>query len=194
MRWTRFAPLAVVAASAGVVLGALACRDASAPVVKQSSPSAAPSFATTASPELVDQLKAKFDRFREFQNAAGGGYNAQITNCMADPTLGGMGYHFGNPGLIDGTWEWDKPEILVYAPQPGGWKKLVAVEFVVPFTFWPETNTPPRLFNRDFKKNFTFNLWALHVWLWQKNPSGLFADWNPTVSCPPGTTSMAGMH
>lgn len=25
--------------------------------------------------------------------------------------------------------------------------------------------------------------WVLHVWLWRGNPSGLFEDWNPTVSC-----------
>jgi hypothetical protein len=24
----------------------------------------------------------------------------------------------------------------------------------------------------------------LHVWLWQHNPSGLFAPWNPDVTCP----------
>ncbi|MEH0423926.1 hypothetical protein [Streptomyces sp. B21-083] len=24
----------------------------------------------------------------------------------------------------------------------------------------------------------------LHVWLWKKNPSGMFARWNPTVTCP----------
>jgi hypothetical protein len=26
-------------------------------------------------------------------------------------------------------------------------------------------------------------IWALHVWLWRHNPAGLFADWNPNVSC-----------
>ena len=24
----------------------------------------------------------------------------------------------------------------------------------------------------------------LHVWLWKHNPSGLFAEWNPSVTCP----------
>jgi len=24
----------------------------------------------------------------------------------------------------------------------------------------------------------------LHVWIWRENPSGMFADWNPTVHCP----------
>ena len=26
-------------------------------------------------------------------------------------------------------------------------------------------------------------LWYLHVWTWQENRSGLFADWNPAVKC-----------
>ncbi len=25
--------------------------------------------------------------------------------------------------------------------------------------------------------------YALHVWAWRSNPDGVFADWNPNVSC-----------
>ena len=25
--------------------------------------------------------------------------------------------------------------------------------------------------------------WALHIWIWKYNPSGLFAPYNPHVSC-----------
>jgi hypothetical protein len=25
--------------------------------------------------------------------------------------------------------------------------------------------------------------WALHVWVWAHNPSGMFADWNPSLQC-----------
>jgi hypothetical protein len=32
-------------------------------------------------------------------------------------------------------------------------------------------------------QNHTFDVWALHVWVWKHNPSGMFADWNPQVSC-----------
>ena len=31
---------------------------------------------------------------------------------------------------------------------------------------------------------------ALHLWLWKHNPSGLFAPFNPRVSCDPGS----GLH
>ena len=40
------------------------------------------------------------------------------------------------------------------------------------------------LFGETFHRNDGAGLWVLHVWLWNHNPAGLFADWNPTVSCP----------
>ncbi len=27
------------------------------------------------------------------------------------------------------------------------------------------------------------NLNLMHAWVWKHNPSGMFADWNPNVSC-----------
>jgi hypothetical protein len=37
--------------------------------------------------------------------------------------------------------------------------------------------------------------YELHVWAWKTNPSGMFADWNPRVSCEEfvGATTMPGM-
>ncbi len=26
--------------------------------------------------------------------------------------------------------------------------------------------------------------YALHAWIWKKNPSGLLQPWNPSVACP----------
>jgi hypothetical protein len=60
--------------------------------------------------------------------------------------------------------------------------RLVGVEYVVPFGAWTAPE-PPVLFGQHFHRNETFGLWALHVWVWQHNPSGLFADWNPRVTC-----------
>jgi hypothetical protein len=25
--------------------------------------------------------------------------------------------------------------------------------------------------------------WSLHVWIWAHNPSGMFSEWNPSISC-----------
>jgi hypothetical protein len=52
----------------------------------------------------------------------------------------------------------------------------------VPFGAWAGSE-PPELFGQHFHRNEAFGIWALHVWVWRNNPSGLFADWNPRVSC-----------
>jgi hypothetical protein len=26
--------------------------------------------------------------------------------------------------------------------------------------------------------------WLKHAWIWKHNPAGMFADWNPEVTCP----------
>jgi hypothetical protein len=121
--------------------------------------------------------------FRTFSAAADAGYSAKITSCMADATAGGMGFHYGNTALIDGTVSVDKPELLLYEPQADGSEELVAVEYIIPYTAHARSDTPPVLFGQQFKQNDTFQLWGLHVWAWKNNPSGLYADWNPNVNC-----------
>jgi hypothetical protein len=103
---------------------------------------------------------------------------------MTDPKLGGMGFHYGKTSLIDGRVAVDEPELLLYEPQSNGRMRLVAVEYIMPLQL---SATPPRLFGRDFSVNAAFGIWALHAWVWKDNPSGMFADWNPRVTCPAGT-------
>ena len=43
--------------------------------------------------------------------------------------------------------------------------------------------TTPILFGQQFQRNETFQLWGLHAWVWEENPSGIFANWNPRVTC-----------
>ena len=49
------------------------------------------------------------------------------------------------------------------------------------------------LFGRELKLN-AFDLWALHVWIWEDNPSGIFADWNPRVTCDYAPAATAASH
>jgi len=37
-------------------------------------------------------------------------------------------------------------------------------------------------------------VWALHVWAWRENPSGLYANWNPKVSCQYATNVVNMAH
>ena len=73
--------------------------------------------------------------------------------------------------------------MLIYAPAAEGKVELVAVEYIVPYRAVPSTAKPPRIFDQELKRYDQLNYWALHVWAWRPNPSGLFADWNPTVRC-----------
>jgi hypothetical protein len=133
-------------------------------------------------------------KFHNFKAAAAAGWAAQITPCMTDPAgAGGMGFHYGNPALIDGTARVEEPELLLYEPQQNGRLRLVAVEYIIPYTAHSRDAEAPELFGgRKFKQNDTFQLWGLHAWVWKDNPSGVFADWNPRVTCE-HTTSVSMM-
>jgi len=123
--------------------------------------------------------------FHDFKTAAAAGWSAQITPCMTDPAgAGGMGFHYGNTALIDGTARVEEPELLLYEPEQNGRLRLVAVEYIIPYTLHSRSAEPPELFGgQKFKQNDTFQLWGLHAWVWKNNPSGMFADWNPRVTC-----------
>ena len=129
--------------------------------------------------------------FHEFDKAVAAGWSAQITGCMADPTAGGMGFHYGNVALIDGSVQVDQPELLLYEPEQNGRLRLVAVEYIIPYTFHSRDAAPPVLFGQEFSQNDTFQLWGLHAWVWKENPSGMFASWNPRVGC--GTSAAASV-
>jgi hypothetical protein len=127
----------------------------------------------------VRQATAQFHRIEAAKQA---GWKDSLTNCFSDPQAGGMGYHYGNLNLFDGQVNVSEPELLLYEPQKNGTLELVAVEYAIPFTAWTGAQ-PPQLFGQPFHENFAFGLWVLHVWVHRDNPSGMFQDWNPTVSC-----------
>jgi hypothetical protein len=127
-------------------------------------------------------LRRSTDRYHDFAAAQADGYTVQVTGCMEDATRGGMGYHYAKGDLIDGGVIEAKPEVLLYEPRGKGRLRLVGVEFIIPFTAWAAAE-PPVLYGQTFSRNETFQVWALHVWVWRKNPAGVFADWNPKVSC-----------
>lgn len=131
--------------------------------------------------------------FHQFEKAAAAGWSTQITACMTDPNgTGGMGFHYGNVGLIDGSVSVEKPQLLLYEPEQNGRLRLVAVEYVIPYTFHSRSAAPPVLFGQEFKQNDIFQLWGLHAWVWKDNPRGMFANWNPRVTCE-HTTAVATM-
>jgi hypothetical protein len=131
-------------------------------------------------------------RFATPAAAIAGNWKDSVTNCMTDPVQGGMGVHYADVSRFDATVQPTRPELLVYEPQ-NGVLKLVAVEYAIPLTAWTKSQ-PPTLLGQRFHVNTQFGLWVLHAWVHKPNPSGVFNDWNPNVTCPEGTASMAMEH
>ncbi len=155
--------------------------------VRTSLATSTPSLFSAAAAEKRDlaTLRSATAGFHRYVVAKDAGYTFLFMNmCMEDQSpakLGGMGNHYVNTALLDGSVDVAHPEALLYEPGGNGQLKLVAVEYVIPKAAWTSSE-PPELFGQKFKLN-AFDLWALHVWVWKDNPSGLYADWNPRVSC-----------
>jgi hypothetical protein len=124
--------------------------------------------------------------------------------------LGAMGIHFFRPDLlgitappnprVDGTGthtDFRKPAILIYEPQADGSLELVAVENLVFRAAWHAGG------NRALPtfQGVAYDIMAddpatavdeahmfephydRHVWIYRANPNGVFAPFNPNVTC-----------
>lgn len=162
-----------------------ACVKSTPTVPPENAASSVHGTAAGMSPEVHRQLAALRQTtapFQSFEKAEEAGYGEKITPCWFHRELGGQGYHYGKPALIDGAVSLLEPELLMYEPQPGGRMRLVGVEYIVPVDQW-QGQSPPTLLGRELHPHPVLPLYVLHVWLWRHNPEGMFADWNPTVSC-----------
>jgi hypothetical protein len=133
--------------------------------------------------------------------------------------LGAMGVHYVRPDLlgisappsprVDGNGthtDFNKPAILIYEPQANGSLELVAVENLVFIKAWEAAGhkAPPSYQGKSFdlmkddpattidEAHMFEPHYDLHVWLYRDNPNGLFAQFNPNVSCAHRVTEMAG--
>ena len=150
--------------------------------------------------ELAD-VRSATAAFHDLEGARAAGYTLELPDvfgntCIAnldDPTTGAMGVHMVNPGLLNdgGVIDATKPEALVYERRDDGTLKLAAVEYVA---FQADVSRPT-LFgvpfaandgSRFFPASDPHPFWALHAWIWKPNPTplaGIFAPWNPRVTC-----------
>lgn len=130
---------------------------------------------------------------------------------MGQPAeLGGMGIHFFRPDLLglsgapservngDGTHtDFLRPSILIYDPHADGSLQLVAVENLVFKEAWDAAGNsePPKFHGVPFdtmkddpatavdEAHMFAPHYERHVWLYRENPNGVFAQYNPTVTC-----------
>jgi hypothetical protein len=138
---------------------------------------------------LVREVRLATEDFRDVNEAIAAGY-ASTGSCVTGPEKGAMGIHFANSAHIDdGLLDARAPELLIYE-QRNGKLRLVGVEFLVLADAWNNANpAPPVLMGQHFHFVGSPNryrlpaFYELHVWAWRDNPSGVFVDWNPEVSC-----------
>jgi hypothetical protein len=110
--------------------------------------------------------------------------------CVAAPA-GGMGFHYVNPAHMDLTIDPARPEALLYEPTGDRRLRLVGAEFLVHGDAWDAANAePPTFAGQPFDPPTDRSaaappgpFYTLHVWIWKDNPSGMFAPFNPRVSC-----------
>lgn len=149
----------------------------------------------TVQPTLV-QLQAfrtLLAGFEDVDAARAAGFE-RFGDCMSGPQ-GAQGIHFTHgERLADPALDAYLPQALMYEPREDGTLRLVGAEFIVFQAAWHEAgNAPaPALLGREFSLNTTLldePFYALHVWTWQHNPLGIFANWNPLVTCEHATAS-----
>jgi hypothetical protein len=145
----------------------------------------------------LEAARAATGRFHSLRQAEAAGYArppapAPLHECISSfDGTGAMGFHYINGALLDMTLDAAEPEVLVYAPDRHGRLKLVALEYVVFQAPWKAAHGDqlPMLFGQMFMATGEPNrfdipaFYSLHVWLWKHNPAGMFAPFNPRVSC-----------
>jgi len=142
--------------------------------------------------------------FHDLSAAHDAGYVGLVADlagitCIESASSGAMGIHYLNPTLAPelfdataaATVDAATPELLVYAPGPNGELRLVALEYLALKASWDANNDgPPSLFGQTFSTTLAGNryglpdFYSLHAWIWDPNPTDLFAPYNPRVDCP----------
>lgn len=132
----------------------------------------------------IDQVREATQPLQTVASAESGGYqNVDVDACVSGPD-GAMGFHFVNFSLLDLELDPSEPEILVFIPDSEGDLRLGAVEYAVPIDMWDrEKDEPPKVLGQSLHVNEELGLYVLHAWIFEENPAGVFADWNPEVSC-----------
>lgn len=159
----------------------------------------------------IAQIRALSDAYHDLSAATAAGYSVWSpdptvsgSTCPSDATQGQMGYHRVNvplrgsaadPANADAVIDLNKPEMLLYEKTSTGAVQLVGVEYIVFKAAWERVNgagaAPPQILGHPLLAgSHTFpggtgniDHYELHVWVWKNNPSGMFAPYNPAVTC-----------
>jgi hypothetical protein len=140
---------------------------------------------------LIDQVRNATEQYLELSTAMAQNFVA-ATPCVSGPDAGAMGVHFIRMDrvktlVLDAT----QPQALIYEPMADGAMRLVGVEYIVLDANWSAAHpgTVPALQGNLLNYIAAPNryglpaFWEMHVWAWQQNPKGSYADWNTHVTC-----------
>ena len=126
----------------------------------------------------VNQLTAAMTKYSDVNVATNEGF------FDASGFVPNMGHHYVLPARMNGTFELEKPEIILYAPDANGNMEFVAVEYAVPIEDLDNPGLPPEGFTGDLDEweiSTHLSQWQLHVWIIKENPNGIFAPTNPDI-------------
>lgn len=153
----------------------------------------------------LQAVRAAVARYHSYDEALADGYSAAGQPCISSPA-GTMGYHAANAGILQsGVVDPLRPAFLLYVPRADASLRLVGVEYWTvalantasgpapwfgasppPLGF---ANSAPNLFGATFNgpmaghnPNMPWH-YDLHAWVVEENPAGVFAQFNPAVSC-----------
>lgn len=135
-------------------------------------------------PDLADVRQATA-KYQDVSVAEAEGYVSEGGECV--PEMGIHYINFAQMGRMDPL----KPDALLYEPSGEG-LRLVGVEWVAVDSDQDLTtdNDPvPSLFGQRFDGPMPGHgpgmpiHYDLHAYVWQANPNGVLATWNPNVHC-----------
>jgi len=161
-------------------------------------------------PAGADAVRQATAAFHDVDKAIAAGYLTPVGGHCEKTAAGAMGVHSVNPVLLQNqALIPEQPEVLLYLPDRRGNYRLVGVEYIQVLLLrntqtgqvgpwfspdpWPAenvvVNSTPSLFGQSFQGPMPGHVpgmpwhYDLHMWIWNPNPSGMFAQWNPAISC-----------
>lgn len=140
----------------------------------------------------IDETTAELEQYADALAAWEDGYTNTMEYVATDDGSAGMGVHFTNPDV--GADEVDplRPHALFYQINDEGTYDLLGAEWSVPASAVDEA---PSLFGRTFNgpeqglRARQPQQYALRAWLFEDNPEGQFATFNPNISPPSYATN-----
>ena len=129
----------------------------------------------------VDVLRLATARYQDLNVALADGF-VLLHPCEVRPGEGAVGAVYVNLARLDGRFDLDRPEALIYEEAANEPAKLVGAEFAIPYVLWTK-NEAPVFLGQTFQTEDEFGVFALHAWIWRANPNGMFAEAHPGISC-----------